>query len=242
MLLRLVPASAFGTNCWVIARDRGDECVIVDPGFGVLEGVADVLREDGLKPAAVLLTHAHVDHVWSAAPTARHFTAGPIGVHVHSGDRYRMSDPLATLGPALRAALESQSPALVWDEPDDLVDLAAAAGAESTLTVAGTAVGVRHTPGHTEGSVVFRLAGAGDGGEDVLLTGDLLFAGSIGRTDLVGGDDAAMRRSLVDVMTAYDDRTAVLPGHGPVTTVGLERGRNPHLPPEVREGAPGTVL
>ncbi len=235
MLVRAVEASAFGTNCWVLARGSGEECVVVDPGFGVVTALADLLREHRLRPAAVLATHGHADHVWSVTPVCRSAGEG-VAVHVHPADRYRLGDPLAQLAPELRAMLEQTfGPAERWQEPDRVVDLAGevagsgpaghAAGG-SRLSVAGLDLDVHHTPGHTEGSVVFHVEG--DEGP-LLLSGDLLFAGSVGRSDLPGGDPVAMTASLRGVLPRFEDRAVVLPGHGPSTTMARERASNPYL-------------
>jgi len=97
------------------------------------------------------------------------------------------------------------------------------------VAIAGLVLTVHHAPGHTEGSVVFHLDEATTGAEPWLLSGDLLFAGSVGRSDLVGGDPAAMTASLRDVLPRFAEETLVLPGHGPTTTMGRERSTNPYL-------------
>jgi glyoxylase-like metal-dependent hydrolase (beta-lactamase superfamily II) len=246
VLVRHVPATAFGTNCWVLAAAPGGPCLVVDPGFGVTGGLHRVLREERLRPAALLVTHGHADHVWSVTPLSRSADP-PLAVHVHPGDRYRLRDPLAQLGSAFGADLVPMltahlGPEATWAEPETVVDLPARADGETTVVLAGLEVGVRHTPGHTEGSVCFRLPAAAPAGEDVLLTGDLLFAGSIGRTDLSGADPAAMARSLEAVMAAHPDGTVVLPGHGRTTTVGAERAANPFLAGVMTAGPRGSVL
>lgn len=229
MLVTGFPAAAFGTNCYVVAPGAGEECVVVDPGIGVLDALAEVLREHRLRPAAVLLTHGHVDHVYSVTPVCS--SAGVPAV-VHGDDAYRLKDPLATLDPALVAMLEQQfGTSATWAEPDD-VRLAADA---DLLAFAGLTVGVVHAPGHTEGSVMFTLdavpsdAQGVEGLASTVLSGDVLFAGSIGRTDLPGGDHAAMLRSLRDTVLPMPDDRLVLPGHGPATTIGRERATNPYL-------------
>lgn len=237
MLVRHVPATVFGTNCWVLAEGPGGPCLVVDPGFGVVEGLHRLLAEESLTPAALLVTHGHADHVWSVTPLSRDADP-PVAVHVHAADRYRLRDPLAQLGTGFGADLVPMltahlGAAAMWSEPAEVVDLPGdvpgAADAEAVLAVGGMELAVRHTPGHTEGSVCFRLPGAAAGGADLLLSGDLLFAGSIGRTDLPGADPAAMSRSLASVMAAHGDDTVVLPGHGPATTIGVERASNPWL-------------
>ena len=131
-----------------------------------------------------------------------------------------VADPLAWVGPAIASMLRGR---LAYTEPDDVAPLPDG----GTITVAGLQFRVDHAPGHTQGSVVFRLGGAD--GPETCLSGDVLFAGSIGRTDLPGGSTAAMLRSLRDKILPLDDATVVLPGHGPATTIGRERRTNPYL-------------
>ena len=214
------PSAVFGTNCYVIAPSTGDECLVVDPGIDILDQLAQVLREHRLKPAAVLLTHGHLDHTYSVTPVCG---AHGIAAYLHSDDTYRLRDPLAAMDPAVIAMLEQQfGRAASWAEPDDVVEVADGA----RLELAGLELDVIHAPGHTEGSVMFELPGAQS---RTLITGDVLFAGSIGRTDLPGGDHAAMLRSLREGVLPRADDTVVLPGHGPQTTIGRERSTNPYL-------------
>lgn len=212
------PSAVFGTNCYVIAPSTGDECLVVDPGIDIIDQLAQVLREHRLKPAAVLLTHGHLDHTYSVTPVCG---AHGIAAYLHSDDTYRLRDPLAAMDPAVIAMLEQQfGRAASWAEPDDVVEVVDGA----RLELAGLELDVIHAPGHTEGSVMFELPGA-----RTLITGDVLFAGSIGRTDLPGGDHAAMLRSLREGVLPRADDTVVLPGHGPQTTIGHERSTNPYL-------------
>lgn len=228
MLTVSFPAAAFATNCYVLATGRGEECVVVDPGIGVEDQLREVLTELRLKPTAVLLTHGHVDHVYSVTPVC----GGERAAYIHSDDRYRLVDPIAGLDPALLGMFEQQfGKAATWSEPSDVREISDA----QSLDLAGLTFDVRHAPGHTEGSVIFAVDGVPDGLPDdveverTALSGDVLFAGSIGRTDLPGGDDAAMRRSLRDVVLPMTDQTLVLPGHGPGTTMQQERATNPYL-------------
>lgn len=225
MLVRCVVSSVFAENCWVVATGDGEECVVVDPGVGVLPGLQEVFREHRLRPSAVLLTHGHVDHVWSVTPVCR--SAEPVpAVHVHAEDAYRLRDPLGDVGPELRAMLVAQfGPEASWQEPDE-VRLLPGGGAGDELRLAGIPFSIAHGPGHTEGSVVYGLRGPES---PLLLSGDLLFAGSVGRTDLPGGDQAAMVRSLATVLPPLAGDTLVLPGHGPTTTMAAERANNPFL-------------
>lgn len=215
------PAEAFGTNCYVLAAGPGEQCVIVDPGIGVLGRLDEVLAQHRLHPAAVLLTHGHLDHTFSVAPVcgARGITA-----YVHPADLELLADPAKGLSMDLSALFGGRLP---YTEPDDVAELTDGA----TLTLAGLEITVDHAPGHTGGSVLFRLPGAGSPWEaqQICLSGDVLFAGSIGRTDLPGGDHRAMLTSLRTKVLTLTDDTVVLPGHGPTTTIGRERATNPYL-------------
>jgi len=226
VLLTTIEAAAFGTNCYVIATEPGEECLVVDPGIGVEDAVAEVVREHRLRPAAVLLTHGHLDHVYAVTPVC----GGTVAAHIHQDDAYRLADPLALMDPGLLAMLEQQfGRSATWREPEQLVTLTHG----QSLDLAGLSVQVSHAPGHTEGSVIFGLDGVPPvDGADVdrtVLSGDVLFAGSIGRTDLSGGDHSAMLRSLREVILPLADTALVLPGHGPATTMARERSTNPFL-------------
>jgi hydroxyacylglutathione hydrolase len=223
------PAAVAGTNCYVLAPTAGEECLIVDPGVGVTRQLAELLSEHRLKPAAVLLTHGHFDHVYSVTPVC---SSAAVAAYIHDEDRYRLKDPLSDVGPELIAMFEQQfGQKAGWQEPTDVLALVDG----QSLTIAGLEVRVLHAPGHTEGSVIFALAGVPDGiaaeagVSSTVLSGDVLFAGSIGRTDLAGGDGAAMNRSLRDVVLPLPDDVLVLPGHGPATTMERERATNPYL-------------
>jgi hydroxyacylglutathione hydrolase len=215
------PADAFGTNCYVVAAAPGEQCVVVDPGVGVVDRLEAVLAEHRLQPAAVLLTHGHLDHTFSVAPVcgARGITA-----YVHPADRELLADPAKALSMDLRELFGGR---LSYSEPEDVAELTDGA----TLALAGLEITVDHAPGHTGGSVLFRLPGAGSPWEadQICLSGDVLFAGSIGRTDLPGGSMPTMLSSLRDKILPLADDTVVLPGHGPATTVGRERAGNPYL-------------
>ncbi|MEZ0492928.1 MBL fold metallo-hydrolase [Kineococcus sp. TBRC 1896] len=220
MIVDRIEASVFGTNCYVLAPEDGAECVVVDPGAGVSDRLADVLRRRRLKPVAVLLTHGHLDHTFSLTPVCG---AHGVAATIHADDAHRLRDPLRDLGGPLRAALEATTGRVTWKEPDEVVTVQDA----QRWSGAGLGLTVSHAPGHTEGSVLFAVDRPGRAG--LVLSGDVLFAGSIGRTDLPGGDPVAMRRSLVEKVLTLDDAVDVLPGHGPATTVGRERATNPHL-------------
>ncbi len=222
MLVRGFPAQAFGTNCYVVAAGPGAPCVVVDPGIGVEPQLEELLTEHHLQPVAVLLTHGHLDHTFSVAPVCG---ARDIPAYIHPDDRDQLADPLSYLSDGSAQLFGGR---LAWSEPDDVRLLDPALPME----IAGLRIGVDLAPGHTPGSVVFRLPGEeldGEAGAPLLLSGDLLFAGSIGRTDLRGGSWEDMQRSLVSVVLPMADETVVLPGHGPATTIGRERADNPFL-------------
>jgi len=222
VLVRGFAAGAWGTNCYVLAAAAGEPCVIVDPGQDSIDRLQEIVREQRLLPAAVLLTHGHVDHVWSVAPVAHGYG---IPAYVHAADRYRLADPAGTSIAGTREQLLSMTKGVLeLTEPEEVRLVAD----EQDLHIAGMALQVRHAPGHTEGSVVFIRERDAESAP-VMLSGDVLFAGSIGRTDLPGGDDAAMRASLRDVICPAPDEMVVLPGHGPQTTIGQERRTNPYL-------------
>jgi hydroxyacylglutathione hydrolase len=216
------PAGPWGTNCWVLAPASGEQCVVVDPGKDAIDGVEDAVREHGLEPVAVLLTHGHIDHVWSVVPLTG---ARGIPAYLHPADRGMLADPMAGISPQTAQMLATMTGGkLAAGEPDDLRELSDGA----VLEVAGLELTVDHAPGHTRGSVMFRRA-AEDGVPPLLLSGDVLFQGSIGRTDLPGGDHAAMLASLAGKVLPLDDETVVLPGHGETTSIGDERATNPYL-------------
>lgn len=227
MFVRSIVADAFGTNCYIVAPQAGEECLVVDPGVGVTDRVSEVLAEHRLRPAAVLLTHGHLDHVYSVTPVC----GGTTAAYIHSEDRYRLDDPVSLLTAPVRMALEQQfGRSMTWRSPETVVEVTD----RQTIELAGIRVEISHAPGHTEGSVLFCVPGLPQGipADDLdrtVLSGDVLFAGSIGRTDLPGGDHAAMQRSLRDVVLPMVDSTLVLPGHGPATTMARERATNPYL-------------
>ncbi|MFL1382242.1 MBL fold metallo-hydrolase, partial [Nocardiopsis protaetiae] len=188
MLIAALPTGPLAANCYVPAAAPNGECVIVDPGQDAAEPVAKALAEHRLAPVAVLLTHGHFDHVWSAAEIA---DAHGIPVYVHAADRALFTDP----GRGVDGAFAAQLAALLgpgpYREPARVVEVSDG----EVLSLGGVDYTVAHTPGHTPGSVVYTTRS--DDGVPVMFAGDLVFAGSIGRTDFPGGDPAAMARSLV---------------------------------------------
>lgn len=228
MLIASFPAGPWQTNCYVVATGPGSECVVIDPGYQAAGQVAEVVREQRLKPVAVFATHGHLDHVFSVTPVCASYS---MPAWIHPADRHLLCDPTGGLGPQ-GADLIRQLTGEAMVEPDDVCELTHGA----TVDVAGIAFGVRHAPGHTQGSVIYTAPYAdtpADGEVSaVAFTGDVVFAGAIGRTDLPGGDDAAMRNSLRETVLTLDDHTALLPGHGPQSTMAKERSGNPYLQPD----------
>src|SRR6266480_1918961 len=204
MFLDVFDRNPYGTNCWILAAEGSEEAVVVDPGFEP-SSVRAMLDAAHKRPAAVLLTHAHVDH----AGEAGRFAGTDVPVYIHPDDALAFSDP-AAWGRA-------DAPALAG-----VADLRTMGDGE-VLKLAGFAIEVLHTPGHTPGHCCFHVD------ENVLVfSGDLVFAGSIGRSDFPESDPAKMRASLGRFLTLPDD-LRTLPGHGPETTVGIERATNPFL-------------
>ena len=220
MLIAGFPAGPWGTNCYVVATGPGAECVVVDPGKDAAAGVADVVREHRLKPVSVLVTHGHIDHMWCVAPVAGTYDAT---AWIHPEDRHLLTDPMAGISPETAGMLLGGD--YEFAEPDDVAELVD----RQTVELAGIEFLVDHTPGHTPGSVTFRTPYDAQEVSEVMFSGDLLFAGSIGRTDLPGGDHPTMLRSLRDRVLTLADDIVVLPGHGEQTSIARERATNPFL-------------
>ena len=212
MLVVGFPAGPWQTNCWVVAPAAGEQCVVIDPGHGAEQPLDDVLERYNLQPVAVLLSHGHVDHIWSVVPVCG---ARDVPALIHPADRAMLSEPAAAMGAPPGTPILGR---LDWSEPDDVRELRDG----EDLELAGMTLRVDTTPGHTPGSVTFTSGSQ-------FFSGDLLFAGSIGRTDLPGGSWEQMQASLLRVPLALPDDTVVRPGHGPDTTIGQERAANPFL-------------
>ena len=219
MLIEQLPLWLAETNAWIVAPDGpGGECVLIDapPDPTAIIGR---LQHNGLRLVALLSTHGHVDHVGGVGSVV-HAHDHEINVHIHDDDRHMLLDPVGTSGAfgqyLLRENLDLRAPELLYG----LDDGQQVSGAGMTFTAI-------HTPGHTKGSVCFKLEV--DGQPPLLFSGDHLFAGSIGRTDLPGGSLEELAASMLDKILPLPDELAVLPGHGPTTTLGHERRTNPFL-------------
>lgn len=213
MILTSAELWAAATNCYVIAPERGGPAVIVDAPPDV-DAIVGLLTANDLVPVALLVTHGHVDHAGGAAGVT---TRTGVSAYLHPDDDYLVSDPATQV----RSIFGFVPPGIEeFAAPDHYVDLAHG----EKLNLAGFEFEVRHTPGHTLGHCTFVLEDEG-----LVFTGDQLFAGAIGRTDLPGGDFGTLMNSMrTQVMTLPDD-TRVLPGHGPETTIGRERVVNPFI-------------
>ena len=232
VILERIVADVLAENCYVLGE--GGRAVVVDPGSGTAPAVRGVLDRHGLEVACVLLTHGHPDHVWDAAAVA-----GECPVLAPAPDLERLEDPLRWTPPEVRSALGLPE----WHRPADVRELGAAhfAGGGAEL-VPGISVRALPAPGHTAGSTVYFLsaswpadvagwvgAAPSDEPRTLALMGDVVFRGSIGRTDLPGGDPDVMGWTLRTLRQVVDPATWVLPGHGPGTTWAHELATNPFL-------------
>ena len=219
MLIDRVVAPYFETNCWILATAAGQEALIVDPGIGrpnLVKSISEKISEHKLKPVAVLITHGHLDHMFSVVPLT---TEIPMRTFISSDDRFLLTNPLAALD---KGGVSEQLISVFgadFKEPSDVVELEDF----SHFEIAGLDLGAIFAPGHTKGSVVFTV------NDEQLISGDVLFAGSIGRTDLPTGSASDMRKTLRERILTLPDGLNVLPGHGGQTTIATERVRNPYL-------------
>ena len=217
MIVETRAAGPFMENGFLLGCERTREAVLVDPGDGVDALLADVERH-GLRVLHILLTHAHVDHV-TGVPVAKRALGVPI--HLHRDDLFlyeRAHQQAVMFG--------------IHIEPLPPVDRFYSRG--EVISFGDYRVHVHHTPGHCPGGVCLRVVKEGSAGDDLddldnLFVGDTLFAGSIGRTDLPGGDYETLINSIREVLFAFGDAARVYPGHGPATTIGQERRTNPFL-------------
>lgn len=216
MLVAGFPAPVVGTNCWVIAPGAGHECLVIDPGIGAPDVdslLGDLLAEHRLRPVALLATHGHLDHTFSIRPIAE---KRGLPAYIHSADRDLLAHPERAMGESFRTMFAGMQ----FVEPDEVREL----NDGDQVEIAGMNFTIDHAPGHTPGSILIRLAG-----EQIVFSGDVLFAGSIGRTDLPGGSMSQMAESLRAKVLTLPDDYLVYPGHGPSTTIGEERSSNAYL-------------
>lgn len=222
MFLASFPAGPWQANCYLLAGPGSHEVVLIDPGVEAAATVEQVVTEHNLTVVAVVGTHGHIDHIASAAPLADRYQ---VPLWLHPADRQLLTDPAAGLGEAAIPLLTELGLARL-SEPGLLEEFHDG----QAVRLAGLDFEIVHVPGHTAGSVLLRLAvPSGEPVDEIVFTGDTVFAGSIGRTDLPGGDPQAMRRSLAERVLPLPDAAALLPGHGPQTLMATERTTNPYL-------------
>jgi glyoxylase-like metal-dependent hydrolase (beta-lactamase superfamily II) len=220
MVVDRIIAPVYDTNCWIIAPSLGSECLIVDPGIDtpdLLPPILAMVAARRLKPVAVLITHGHIDHTFSLIPLSQ--VDGVATTYIHRADRNLLSDPMKGHGPQGLALLDQLAPGKKWKEPDRVEELVDG----QRIEIAGMSVEAIHSPGHTEGSLMYRIS------NDLLISGDVLFKGAIGRTDLPTGSPKKMDATLTNKVLTLPDNLRVLPGHGDETEIGIEKVTNPFL-------------
>lgn len=207
MIHEIFPVGPLQCNCSVIGDERTRDAMVVDPGDEI-ERVLEILKQHGLKLKMIVVTHGHIDHIGGAGKL-HEATGAPVYMNQHDQMQIKLL-------PLQAAWIGMRPPGTV--KIDHAIDDA------EKLNVGELSASVMHTPGHTEGSVCLYFEA-----QKKLIAGDTLFAGSIGRTDLPGGNLEKIMRSLHQRVLALPDETVVVPGHGPLTSIGEERQSNPFL-------------
>jgi glyoxylase-like metal-dependent hydrolase (beta-lactamase superfamily II) len=207
MIHEILPVGPLQCNCSIVGDEISREAMVIDPGDDIADILA-IIEKHKLKVKQIVITHAHIDHV-GGAMKLRAATGAPILLNQKDYTLLKMLDLQADW-------IGMQSPGKV--------EIDHSLGENDTVQAGSLLANVMHTPGHTEGSICLYFPA-----EKKLIAGDTLFAGSIGRTDLPGGSFEKIMRSLHDKVLALPDETAVVPGHGPLTTIGDERQANPFL-------------
>jgi hydroxyacylglutathione hydrolase len=207
MIHEILPVGVLQCNCSVFGDEQTREGLVVDPGDDI-EDVLAVVQKHGLTVKAIVITHAHIDHI-GGAHKMKAATGAPVYMNVNDSELQKMLDVQA---------------AWLGMRPPAPVEIDAAAKDGDRLVVGTSEVHVLHTPGHTQGSISLWMPAEGK-----VVAGDTLFRDSIGRTDLPGGDGRQILRSIHDKLMPLPDETIVVPGHGPNTTIGREKRMNPFL-------------
>lgn len=220
MLIRQVVANYFETNCWIVSKGQNQECIIVDPGIAqpnLVNRIMEEVNRFNLKPKAIVVTHGHLDHTYSVLPLSKEI---PMRTIISKADRYLLKDPFAALlkDGGIQHLLKLLSKENIG-EPSDVMEISV----KESFEIAGMQINATLAPGHTAGSMLFEIEGA------YLVTGDVLFAGSIGRTDLPTGSMLAMKKTLKNIILEMSDELNVLPGHGVQTRIAVEKRSNPYL-------------
>jgi hydroxyacylglutathione hydrolase len=207
MIHEILPVGVLGCNCSIIGDETSREAMVIDPGDDI-EEIQAILQRHGLTVKQIVITHAHIDHIGGAAKMKR-LTGAPVLLNANDQMLLKMLD--------LQASWLGMRP-----PEETAIDASLTTG--DKVGAGSIVANVLHTPGHTEGSICLYFAS-----EKMLIAGDTLFAGAIGRTDLPGGSYKKIIDSLRGPVLALPDETVVIPGHGPITTIGDERETNPFL-------------
>ena len=213
VLIDSFAAPMFATNCWVLASGRDSECIVIDPGMpDVSAQLEEMLQRHNLKPVAIIATHGHLDHTFSIQPIADGYS---IPAYIHSEDRAYLSAPEKLLSAEFSSTVADMN----FIEPAQVLELKNG----EIINLVGLSFKAIHAPGHTAGSLIFTVD------DELLVSGDVLFAGSIGRTDLPSGSTEDMEQTLRKKVLTLPDHLRVLPGHGDETTIAKEKKSNPYL-------------
>jgi len=213
LLIDSFAAPMFATNCWVLAPGKDSECVVIDPGMpDVSHQLEEILTRHNLKPVAIIATHGHLDHTFSIQPIADGYS---IPAYIHSEDRAYLTAPEKLLSAEFSSTVADMN----FAEPIEVRELRNG----EMVDLVGLTFKAIHAPGHTRGSLMFEVD------DQLLINGDVLFAGSIGRTDLPTGSAKEMEETLRKKVAPLSDHLQVLPGHGPETTMSFEKKNNPYL-------------
>ncbi|MSV35373.1 MAG: MBL fold metallo-hydrolase [Bryobacterales bacterium] len=207
MIHEILPVGLLQCNCSIFGDEQSREAIVVDPGDDIAEIVA-VLEKHALRVTAIVITHAHIDHIGGAAKL-KALTGAPVLMNANDRELYNQMDMQA---------------AWLGVEPPSRTEIDTAIRDSDTLKLGPAEFHMLHTPGHTQGSTSVWIPS-----ENKLIAGDTLFRDSIGRTDLPGGDSRQILRSIEDKLLPLPEETIVVPGHGPNTTIGREKERNPFL-------------
>lgn len=211
-------AEFLDVNCYAIRAEGETDCILIDSGYDCAPALARLVAEEGLEPRAILITHGHPDHILGLTNVLAQWN---VPVYLGVPDHYRMDQPATTLSPEFAQFLAPFVKDWTAPEVADLTD-------GQMLEIAGLTITAMAAPGHTEGSMLLHVIADGEGAAgdaEVIFTGDVVFAGAIGRVDLPGGDAAAMRDSLQAFAGLPD--VPIYPGHGPASRVGHELATNP---------------
>ncbi|WP_069649401.1 MBL fold metallo-hydrolase [Caloranaerobacter ferrireducens] len=205
MIFERLPVGVYSANCYIIGCEKTGEAVVVDPG-GDVDVILEKIEELGLKVKYIVLTHGHGDHIGGIIELKEKTNAK---ILIHADDEYMLKDSDINLS-------SKMSIKNVEVNPDDVLQ------DKDVIKIGKYDAYIIHTPGHTKGSICIKL-------ENNILTGDTLFAGSIGRTDLPGGSHDSIIKSIKEKLLIYDDDVKIFPGHGPATTIGIEKITNPFI-------------